>query len=334
MFRRPLSIAAFALLAPGLIFVAAACQGDAPVPTAAQGTDISAPDTASATAAARATATTDTTDAQMTSGKNEGGSAGAPLSRKTWAELGVDIPLYDPWARVLENYVDEEGLVDYEGLSGPGRADLQAFIEAIGNVDPDSMASDHEKMAFWMNAYNAVVVWQAVEHYPLDSVRDLDRLFGLLADFFKQEYRVAGQDRALDNIEHDILRGEFPDARIHWTLVCGAFGCPRLLRRPYVADDLDPLMTELSFEFLSDPRAVQIDREGNTLYLSNYFNWYGDDFEAEKGDVVDWALQYAPADKAAWIRDNRDSLRVRFLDYDWTLNDQAKGPRSARPIER
>ena len=298
MFRRRSSIAALALLVPGLFFVAAACQGDTPAPPAAQRAD----------------------------------AAEGPLSRKTWAEIGTDNPLYEPWARVLEDYVDGEGLVNYEGLAGPGRADLQAFIEAIGNVDPDSLASDNEKMAFWMNAYNAVVVWQVVEHYPLDSVRDLDRLFGLVADFFKQEYRVAGEERTLDNIEHDILRAEYPDARLHWTLVCGAFGCPRLLRRPYVAGDLDPLMTELSFEFLSDPRALQID--GSTLYMSSYFNWYGDDFEAETGDVVEWALQYAPADKGAWIRDNRDSLRVRFMDYDWTLNDQSKGPRSARLIER
>ena len=334
MFRRRLSIAAFALLAPGLIFVAAACQGDTLAPAAAQGADASAPDAASATAAAGETPTTDAVGAQMTSGEDQGAGAEVRLSAKTWAEIGSDDPLYDPWARVLEDYVDGEGLVDYEGLTGTGRADLRAFIEAIGNVDPDRLASDNEKMVFWMNAYNAVVVWQVVERYPIDSVRDLDRLFGLVADFFRNDYRVAGENRTLDNIEYDILRAEYPDARIHWTLVCGAFGCPRLLRRPYVAEDLDPLMTEVSFEFLSNPRALQIDREDNTLYLSSYFNWYGGDFEAEKSDVVDWVLQYAPADKAVWIRENRDSLRVRFMDYDWTLNDQSQGPRSAQPIER
>ena len=334
MFRRRLSIAALVLLVPGLILVAAACQGDTPAPPAAQRADASTPNAGSATAAAGEKPTADATGAQMTPSEDESTGAEAQLSRQTWAEIGTDNPLYDPWARVLEDYVDGEGLVDYEGLTGPGRADLQAFIEAIGNVDPDRLASDNEKMAFWMNAYNAVVVWQVVERYPLDSVRDLDRLFGLVAAFFKQENRVGGVDRTLDNIEHDILRADFPDARLHWTLVCGAFGCPRLLRRPYVADDLDPLMTELSLEFLSSPRALQIDREDNILYLSSYFDWYGGDFEAEKNDVVDWVLQYAPADEAVWIRENRDSLRVRFIDYDWTLNGQSEGPRRARPIER
>ena len=254
-------------------------------------------------------------------------------SGRAWAEIGADKPLYEPWARVLETYVDEEGLVDYEGLTGAGRADLQAFIEAIGAFDPESFTSENEEIAFWINSYNAIVVWQVVERYPLESVRDLDRFFGLVADFFKQEYRVAGEERSLDNIEHDILRPKFGDSRIHWTLVCGAFGCPRLLRRPFVAEDLDPLLTELSYEFLLSPWALQIDRDGKTVHLSSYFDWYGDDFEAEVGDVVDYVLQYAPEDSAAWIRANRDSLRVRFIDYDWTLNDQAKGPRSRRPVE-
>ena len=261
------------------------------------------------------------------------GGAPVQVSRKSWAEIGVDNPLYEPWARVLETYVDEEGLVDYDGLTGAGRADMEAFVNAIGAVDPDGFASENEEIAFWINAYNAVVVWQVVERYPLESVRDLDRFFGLVADFFKQEYRVAGADRTLDNIEHDILRPKFGDSRIHWTLVCGAFGCPRLLLRPYVADDLDPLLTELSYEFLSSPRALQIDRDSSTLHLSSYFDWYGGDFEAEAGDVVDYVLKYAPEDSAAWIRANRDSLRVRFIDYDWTLNDQTKGPRSRRPVE-
>ncbi len=253
------------------------------------------------------------------------------LSRRTWAELGGDAPLYAPWARVLETYVDEEGLVDYAGLARTGRADLEAFMSVIAATDPSTF-SEPEQIAFWINAYNATTVYQVVERYPLESVRDVGSLFGLVGGFFKQPYPIAGQERTLDNVEHDILRPAYDDARIHWTLVCAAFGCPRLLRRPYVGADLDPLLTELSFEFMANERAIQIDEDTGTLHLSSYFDWYGGDFEAEAGDIVDYVLQYAPTEKAAWIRANRDRLRVRFLDYDWTLNDQSKGPRSLRPV--
>jgi len=257
------------------------------------------------------------------------GQAGA-LSRTGWADLDQE-PLYQPWARVLEAYVDEEGLVDYAGLAGPGRADLDSFMQALAGADPAAW-SESRQIAFWINAYNATTVYQIVERYPLDSVRDVGSLFGLVGGFFKQPYPIANDDRTLDNIEHDTLRADFADARIHWTLVCGAFGCPRLIRRPYVAADLDALLTELSFEFMANPRALQIDDAGKTLHVSSYFDWYGGDFEAEAGDIVDYILRYAPDDKATWIRANRDELRVRFMDYDWTLNDQAKGPRSQRPV--
>lgn len=239
-------------------------------------------------------------------------------------------PLYRPWTRVLRTWVDEEGLVDYAGLQRQGRADLETFIDAIAEVDPAALDSDAHRIAFWINAYNATVLWQVVGAYPIDSVREVGSLWGLLGGFFEQENLIAGADRSLDDIEHGILRTEYPDPEIHWTLVCAALGCPRLIRRPYVADDLDPLLDELAHEFLARPRALRIDREAGVLHVSRYFDWYADDFRSDSGTIVDYLLQYAPEETAGWIREHRDGLRVEFMDYDWTLNDQAGGPRASR----
>ncbi len=242
--------------------------------------------------------------------------------------------LYAPWARVLTGYVDDEGLVDYAGLKGAGLADLEAFMTAIATVEPASFANDQERMAFWINAYNAVVIWGVVERYPLDSVRDVGALWGLIGGFFKQKYPVAGRDMSADNIEHDTLRARFDDERIHWALVCAAFGCPRLLDRPYRAETLDETLAQQSYEFLRQPRGLQLDRDGGTLYVSSYFDWYEDDFKAVAEDVVDYALRYAPADDAEYISEHRDKMRLQIMDYDWALNDQPKGPRSRRPVPR
>ncbi len=250
------------------------------------------------------------------------------------AANATDDDLYAPWARVLAGYVDDEGLVDYAGLKTTGYADLEAFMAAIANADPASFASDAERMAFWINAYNAVVIWQVVERYPLESVRDVGALWGLIGGFFKQEYAVAGGQMSADNIEHDTLRARFDDERIHWALVCAAFGCPRLVNEPYRAETLDAMLGQQSREFLRQPRALQLDRAANTLYLTSYFDWYEDDFTAVAGEVVDYVLRHAPEAEAAYIRDNRDALRVRIMDYDWTLNDQPQGPRSRRPVPR
>ena len=242
--------------------------------------------------------------------------------------------LYEPWAQVLETYVDEEGLVDYAGLSTRGREQLQAFMQALATIDPAALPSDAHRIAFWINAYNAVILWQAVERYPLDSVKDVGALFGLVGGFFKKRYPIAGRDLHADDIEHATLRRDYPDSRIHWALVCAAFGCPRLIRRPYLASDLDEVLTARAHEFLGNARALQLDEATGTLYLSRYFDWYADDFEAESGDLIGYVLRYVPAEMAAAIRQQRDRLRVRFIDYDWTLNDQAKGPRGSRPIKK
>ncbi len=242
--------------------------------------------------------------------------------------------LYDTWDRLLRTHVDEEGLVDYAALKGAGFADLKAFMEALAATDPSGFASEAERKVFWINAYNAVVIWQVVERYPIDSVRDVGPLWGLIGGFFKQKYPIAGVQMSADNIEHDTLRAQFKDARIHWALVCAAFGCPRLLSRAYQPETLEATLTERAYEFLSTPRGVQLERDTRTLYVSSYFDWYEGDFEAESGTILDYVLRYTSEDDAAWIRANRDDLRVRIMDYDWTLNSQQNGPRSGRAVPR
>lgn len=250
------------------------------------------------------------------------------------AAAAPDDALYAPWERVLSTYVDDEGLVDYAGLKGRGHADLKQFMDLLAKAEPASFATEQQRVAFWINAYNAVVVWQAVENYPIESVRDVGALWGLIGGFFKNKYPIAGGSMSADNIEHDTLRAKFSDARIHWALVCGAFGCPRLVNRPYRADGLDEMLTAQAHEFLRQPRALQLDRDGKTLYLSSYFDWYASDFEAESVTVTDYVLRYAPEDVAEFVRANRDAVRVQIMGYDWALNGQQSGPRSKRPIPR
>jgi hypothetical protein len=259
--------------------------------------------------------------------------AGTTAGQQTSGQpLDIELAaLYQPWGRVLAAYVDDEGLVDYEGLSARGRADLEEFMRGLAAAAPGGMPSEAAQIAFWINAYNATVLWQVVEAYPLESVRDVGALWGLVGGFFKKENLIAGENRSLDDIEHGILRAHYADARIHWALVCGAFGCPRLLRRPYLASDLDSVLTAQAFEFVREDRGLRLDREESTLHLSSYFDWYGEDFEAESGSVIDYLLRYADDDVATYLRNNRDSLTIQFMDYDWTLNDQPKGPRSREP---
>lgn len=300
--RRPLP--SLLAVATAVLVVACTAGGDGDVPG-----------TGSADAAAGEPAAT-------TPAAGSGRSAGSGVAAE-------DDPLYAPWARVLDAHVDEEGLVDYRGLVDEGIDDLRATMDRFADVDPGAL-SPAERKAFWINAYNALVLWEVAERYPIDSVQEVGSLFGLVGGFFKQKERVAGEERSPDDIEHGILRRRFDDPEIHWALVCAAFGCPRLLARPYRADGLDELLDDLGREFLRQPRALQIDRGSETLWLSRYFDWYAGDFEAASGSVVDYVLEFAADEDDDWIRDHRGSLSVEHIEYDWTLNDQAVGPRSRR----
>jgi hypothetical protein len=242
--------------------------------------------------------------------------------------------LTEAWDRLVAAYVDDEGMVDYAGLQGAGRDEFESFMQLLAAADPTRLASEAERIAFWINAYNAVVAWQVVERYPIDSVRDVGSLWGLVGGFFKNKYTVGGRQMSADDIEHGTLRADFDDERVHWALVCAAFGCPRLLNRAYRPETLEQTLSEQSYEFLAQDRGLQLDRASSTLYLSSYFNWYEDDFEAVSGTVIDYVLRYAPTDDAEWIRANRDALTVRIMDYDWTLNSQPNGPRASRPVPR
>jgi len=263
--------------------------------------------------------------------------AATVLCATVWTPAGTASAQTDPyitWERTLANYVDSEGLVDYAGLKNRGMADFRAFMDVLASTDPATLGGEAEQMALWINAYNAVVMWQVVERYPIESVRDVGVLWGLVGGFFKQTFPVAGREMSADDIEHSTLRAEFDDERIHWALVCAAFGCPRLLDTPYRAATLDATLAERSYEFLGQPRGLQLDRTTNTLYLSSYFDWYEDDFVEVAGDRIDYVLRYAPDDVAAYVRANRSNLTVRIMDYDWTLNEPSRGPRSARPVPR
>jgi hypothetical protein len=258
--------------------------------------------------------------------------SGVTVAAPAAQEAGQD--LYATWDRLLSTYVDDEGLVDYAALKANDLEALDAFMRTLESTDPESFASEQEQIAFWINAYNAVVVRQVVERYPIESVRDVGSLWGLIGGFFKQEYPVAGRQMSADDIEHGTLRERYTDERIHWALVCAAFGCPRLLDRAYRPETLEETLRAQSYEFLSQPRGLQIDRSSTTLYLSSYFDWYAGDFEEVAGDVIDYVLRYAAGEDAAWIREHRDEMTVRIMDYDWTLNSQQNGPRSARPVPR
>lgn len=225
------------------------------------------------------------------------------------------------WGRVLEQFHTAGGL-DYAGLAG-SRQDLDVFLGSLKDANPESLKTG-DQIAFWVNAYNAVVVHHVLERYPgIESVKDVGGFFDELL------FPVAGQDLTLDEIE--TRARDLGDARVHFAVVCASTSCPDLRPEPYRTADLDAQLEDSTRLFLADTsKGLRWNREENTLDLSSIFKWYAGDFTGgstvvaffARGRVLDWILPHLPASRAEEIRDS--SPPVRYMDYDWSLNDHRR----------
>jgi hypothetical protein len=233
--------------------------------------------------------------------------------------VGFLLPSTDRWATVLDKYAADGG-VDYSALAGD-RENLDAFLTLVAAANLRD-APVGEALAFWINSYNAVTLKFVLDRYPeIESVMDV-------TGFFKElTARVAGESLTLDEIEARALA--FGDPRVHFAVVCASQSCPGLRREPYDGKDLAQQLDEQTRAFLTDTgKGVRLDEEDSTLWLSSIFKWYGEDFVAEsstvgddaRGELVGWIEPFLPDETAALLANS--DLSVRFLEYDWSLNDR------------
>jgi hypothetical protein len=241
---------------------------------------------------------------------------------------------YADFGRALQAHVHwtangHSSVVDYAGLKRE-RALLTAALAELSRVAPTAFEgwSREQQMAFLINAYNGFTLELILSKYPdLKSIRDLG---SLLRSPWKQPFfRLLGERRTLDWVEHETLRPRYLDARIHFAVNCASVGCPALRPEPYTAVMLDAQLDDQQRRFLSDRTRNRYNAADGALYLSQIFRWYGDDFAVDGKTLKDWlALQAAEladgeADRQAL---RRGDFRIEHLSYDWTLNDGRRSP--------
>ncbi len=227
-------------------------------------------------------------------------------------------PAHTAWTAILERWV-EAGRVDYAGLKRDGQLALDAYLNTLSGAcarDYESWTPD-ERIAFWINAYNAFTVRLILDHYPIASIREIGWLPGAA---FREEFiplpGLKGATVSLDDIEHGTLRSAFREPRIHFALVCAARSCPALRGEAYRGADLDRQLDDQGRAFLHDRTKNQIDAPARTLRLSAIFKWFRRDFDSAAGSVPAFVAPYL-ADVGASGAD----FDVEFNDYDWALND-------------
>ena len=217
---------------------------------------------------------------------------------------------------LYDDRVDAAGTVDYAGLCRE-RAALERVTDAFAEARPDDFATDLERFAFWINGYNITCIRGVVDHYPTPSVRKIAPLYGF---FWRLRFRLAGRPLTLSHVENRILRGRFRDPRLHFAIVCASGSCPRLSERVYRPETLDAQLEAATREFLATPAKNAIDPVAGVLRLSRIFRWYRGDFSREAGSVRAYVARHVSPLPAAFVR---SSAPLRYLPYDWALNDRA-----------
>jgi len=230
------------------------------------------------------------------------------LTTTALSAQGVDHSLY---AGLLKKYV-KNSVVNYQGFKN-NEAKLEQYLKVLEGVDTKELSRD-EQFAFYINAYNAWTIKLILTGYPgVKSIKDLGSFFS--SPWKKKICRIDGEVISLDRIEHEILRPRFKDPRVHFAINCAARSCPPLRSDPYYGSILDQQLEEMASAFINDPSKNRL--EGNTLYVSKIFDWFEEDFN---GDILGFFLKYAKGSLKEQLEVNKEKIKVKYLDYDWSLN--------------
>jgi hypothetical protein len=226
------------------------------------------------------------------------------------AEPGVEPFRHDRFDAVLRRVVDERGRVDYAALVADP-TDLRVYVATLVAFSPDShparFPTAGDRLAYWLNAYNASVVDRVVRRYPIDSVKDV-----------------------FPPLVNRVVRRRFADPRVHFALNCASRGCPRLPARAFTGDGLQVELDREARRFVGETRNVAVDPVTRTVWLSSIFSWFEKDFTTwmrvhhpgEPATLVGYVRRLAEPEGRAAL-DACSRCAVRFVPYDWRLNDQA-----------
>ena len=221
---------------------------------------------------------------------------------------------HETWDSLLREHVSPEGWVDYPGFIRDSSR-LDSYLRLLQRHHPNEKYwGRDERLAYWINAYNAFTVKLIIDHYPVASIKDIKNGIPFVNSVWDIKFiQIEGANYDLNNIEHGIIRAKFNEPRIHFALNCASISCPGLWNRAYAADKLDEQLTRAARDFLSDERKNILSKD--KAQLSKIFSWYGMDFKKGGKSVIEYINQYAP------VQVDPDA-KVEYLEYDWGLNEQ------------
>jgi hypothetical protein len=219
------------------------------------------------------------------------------------------------WNRLLQKHVAPDGLVNYKGFIAD-KDSLNIYLNALSAGAPTKQASKNEKLAYWLNVYNAFTIKLIIDHYPLKSIKDIgpaNQVIFINTPWDKKFFKIGTRTMTLNTLEHRIIRNQFHDPRIHFALNCASMSCPVLRPESYEASKLNEQLDEQAKLFVNDTTRNKI--TPNKAEISSIFKWYGRDFRKwGKTTVSKYLNKYSNTP----ITNNTN---IDYLTYNWQLNE-------------
>ncbi len=216
---------------------------------------------------------------------------------------------------------------DYEGLKSSSE-DLKIFndyLDELSKVSEKEFKGLQEKdqIAFLINAYNGFTLHHMIQNWPLESIKDLDAgLFGHIGSdpWPKLMQKLRGKSVSLAAIEHEMLRRDYKEPRIHFAIVCASVGCPRLRNEAFTGEKLETQLMDQTKVFLSDSEKNRFDRKKKILFVSKIFDWFRKDFNDKFGNLKNFLLPFYTDSTEAFHKIRKEKIKIKFTNWNWNVN--------------
>ncbi len=216
---------------------------------------------------------------------------------------------------LLKKYVNEEGYVNYKGFLKDS-VQFNSYLDLLSRNHPNEKNwSKEERLAYWINAYNAFTIKLICNYYPVKSIKDIKSGIPFVSDTWTISFiKIEGKTYNLNDIEHGIIRPKFNDPRIHFVVNCASKGCPPLRNEAYMASKLNAQLDEQAKNFINDGNRNKI-QSANKADLSKIFTWFSGDFKKAAPSVIAFINKYSNTKLS-------EKATLNYQDYDWNLNEQ------------
>ena len=234
------------------------------------------------------------------------------IASSSFSQTDTFVHKHEKWDQLTKKYIGDNGFVNYNGFIKDS-TQLNFYLKVLADNHPNEKWTLDQKKAYWINAYNAFTIQLIIRNYPVKSIKDLGgSVYRMNTSWDIKFIHLGDEIYDLNNIEHNILRKDWNDARVHAVLNCASVSCPALRQGAYTGGQVEEQMDEQMKSFINDKTKNTI--LSDKVNISSLFKWFSGDFKNNATSVIDYINKYSK------VKINPDA-EISYRDYDWNLNE-------------